>query len=415
MDENPPRLLVLSSLFPHTGAPNAGVFIRERMFRVGKKLPVIIVAPKPWFPGQALIRHFRPSFRLPAPRQEIQEGIAVYYPRFLSLPGVLKQLDGFFMAIGSYSTLRRLKKQPGFSLLDAHFTYPDGYAATLLGRWLRMPVTITLRGTEVPQSKRDRLRPLLVRALQRANRLFSVSESLRQHAIALGAKPEKVRVVGNGVDTGKFHPLDRNEARRRYGIPGNAEVIISVGALVERKGFHRVIELLPGLLESNPKLHYLIVGGPGPEGDWRTELEQQVESLQLEPRVHFLGTMPSEELKWPLSAADLFVLSTSNEGWANVFLEAMACGLPVVTTDVGGNTEVVCRPELGTVVPFGEPQALCVALRAALMKTWDREAIRTYAEENDWDQRVAYLEKEFRAIITRCEREPAPGLEAEGK
>jgi glycosyltransferase involved in cell wall biosynthesis len=206
-------------------------------------------------------------------------------------------------------------------------------------------------------------------------------------------------VIGNGVDISKFHPVSREAARQRFGIPGDAKVLISIGALVERKGFHRVIELLPELIRKEPDLHYLIVGGAGPEGDRRAELEQQVESLGLEKRVHFLGSIPSEELKWPLSAADLFVLATSNEGWANVFLEAMACGLPVVTTDVGGNAEVVCQPELGTVVPFGEPLKLRDALREALQKEWSGKLIRSYAEANTWDTRVDNLAEEFRSII----------------
>jgi glycosyltransferase involved in cell wall biosynthesis len=399
MNDPTPKLLVFSTLFPHSGAPDAGVFIRERMFRVGKKLPVTIVSPQPWFPGQGLIRLFRPHFRRPAPRHETQQGIEIFCPRFLSFPGVFKQLDGLFMALGAFMTLRRLQRQGRFNLLDAHFGYPDGHAATLLGRWLKVPVTITLRGTEVPHSRRPTLRPLLTKALERATRLFAVSESLRQHAIVLDVPPSKIRVIGNGVDISKFHPVSREAARQRFGIPGDAKVLISIGALVERKGFHRVIELLPELIRKEPDLHYLIVGGAGPEGDRRAELEQQVESLGLEKRVHFLGSIPSEELKWPLSAADLFVLATSNEGWANVFLEAMACGLPVVTTDVGGNAEVVCQPELGTVVPFGEPLKLRDALREALQKEWSGKLIRSYAEANTWDTRVDNLAEEFRSII----------------
>jgi glycosyltransferase involved in cell wall biosynthesis len=180
--------------------------------------------------------------------------------------------------------------------------------------------------------------------------------------------------------------------------------MVSVGALVERKGFHRVIEILPELLKSDPDLHYLVVGGASPEGDWRTELEQQVRELRLDKQVHFLGAMPSTELKWPLSASDVFVLATSNEGWANVFLEAMACGLPVITTDVGGNPEVVSRPELGAVVPFGNQEALCEALRNALEQAWDSALIRAYAEENAWDTRVACLTDEFSQIVTADRR-----------
>jgi glycosyltransferase involved in cell wall biosynthesis len=114
--------------------------------------------------------------------------------------------------------------------------------------------------------------------------------------------------------------------------------------------------------------------------------------------VHFLGHVPPDALNVPLSAADVFVLATRNEGWANVFLEAMACGLPVVTTDVGGNREVVCHPELGIVVPFGDPAALESALREALARDWDREAIVAHARANSWDSRIDTLVAAFRPL-----------------
>jgi glycosyltransferase involved in cell wall biosynthesis len=182
--------------------------------------------------------------------------------------------------------------------------------------------------------------------------------------------------------------------------------------LVERKGFHRVIEVLPELLKSEPALHYLIVGGASPEGNRRTELEQQVRELRLDKQIHFLGAMPAAKLKWPLSAADIFVLATSNEGWANVFLEAMACGLPVITTDVGGNSEVVDRPELGAVVPFGNQEALREALRSALEQAWDSVLIRAYAEENAWDTRVTCLTQEFSQLVMADHRATGEGLQA---
>ncbi len=383
-------LVVFSSLFPSAARPGAGLFIRERMFRVAQQRPLAVVSPQPWFPGQSLIRRLRPGYRPQAPALEIQQGIRVYHPRFLSIPGILRRFDGWSMALASIGLMRRLKRQ-GARLVDAHFTYPDGEAATRLGRWLNLPVTITLRGTEVPHSRNPALRLRLTRALQAAARVFSVSDSLRRLAIELGAAAEKTEVVGNGVDTVRFHPVDRSAARRKFGLPLDARVLVSVGALVERKGMHRVIDCLPALLERHSDLHYLIVGGASPEGDNRSELDTQVARLGLAGRVHFLGALPPDELKWPLSASDVFVLATRNEGWANVFLEAMACGLPVVTTDVGGNAEVVCRDELGSIVPFGDMAALQQALDNALGRDWDRAVILEYAQANLWDTRIAQL------------------------
>ncbi|MHB1246447.1 MAG: glycosyltransferase [Sulfuriferula sp.] len=393
-----PHIVVFSTLFPHAGAPNAGPFIRERMFRVGAVLPITVVSPQPWFPGQALLRRWKPHFRPDTTPRESQQGIDVLHPTFFSVPGAFKQWDGVFMALGSYLTLKKLQRAGKLDILDAHFAYPDGYAATLLGKWLGVPVTITLRGTELPHSKNAKLRPLLVRALARATRVFSVSDSLRQHAVSLGIAADKIRVVGNGVDSDKFHRVDRSEARMRLGLGADTPVLISVGGLVERKGFHRVIDRLPELKARFPKLVYLIVGGASAEGDLRAELEQQVATLGLQDAVRFLGIMPAASLKWPLSAADVFVLSTRNEGWANVFLEAMACGLPVVSTDVGGNAEVVCSDELGMIVPFGDRASLSAALLTALEKNWDRTAIIGYAHANDWQTRVKILVEEFNDI-----------------
>ena len=334
-----PKLLVFSSLFPSQIRPNAGVFIRERMFRVGKQIPIIVVSPVPWFPFQGLIRYWYPQFRPQPISYEEQEGVHVFFPRFFSIPGLLKSYDGFFMALGSLPRLLKLKKQ--FSIIDAHFAYPDGYAATLLGKWLNIPVTITLRGTEVPLAKIKRRKVKILTALNCATQVFSVSDSLKQFVVSLGANGDKIQVIGNGI-----------------------------------------------------------VGGDSPEGNIRIKLEQQVKVLNLDKHVRFLGAYASDQLKIPLSAADLFVLATANEGWANVFLEAMACGLPVITTDVGGNKEVIVNSELGTVVAFGNPQDLLTAISNGLDKSWNNPLIIQFAQDNAWDHRVKILVDNFKRITS---------------
>ena len=394
-----PHIVVFSSLFPNRLQPMTGLFIRERMFRVAEHLPLAVVAPVPWFPFQSLIRQLRPDFRPNAPGDEIQGEIPVFHPRFLSVPGAFKALDGVFMALCCLPRLLRLKRQKRLDILDAHFAYPDGYAATLLGRWLGVPVTITLRGTETRHIASPRLKPLVQVALNRASRVFSVSESQRQVAIASGADPSKVLVVGNGVDIAKFTPLDQADCRSQLGLGPATRVMVTVGGLVERKGFHRVIGALPEILEKFPDCVYLIVGGPSAEGDWTDKLKQLVLQKGLSGAVRFLGPLAPEKLSVVLSAADVFVLSTRNEGWANVLLEAMACGLPVVATDVGGNKEVVCRPDLGNIVPFDDHAALVTALNSALASTWDKQAIRKYAQANTWGSRVSTLVGEFQALV----------------
>jgi glycosyltransferase involved in cell wall biosynthesis len=158
--------------------------------------------------------------------------------------------------------------------------------------------------------------------------------------------------------------------------------------------------LLPELVSHYPNLIYLIVGGDSPEGNIRIKLERQVEVLNLKKHVRFLGAYSSDQLKVPLSAANLFVLATANEGWANVFLEAMACGLPVITTDVGGNKEVIVNSELGTVVPFADSQRLLTAISNGLDKYWNISLILKYAQNNAWDYRVKILVDNFNRITS---------------
>ncbi|MDN5849896.1 MAG: glycosyltransferase [Nitrococcus sp.] len=396
--QNKPALVVLSLLFPHAGQPIAGSFILERMGRVARHLPVTFVAPVPWFPFQGLVQRFRSGFRPPAPQREVRDGQEILFPRFLSVPGLFKSWDGFFMALCVYPLLYRLRQKGRADLIDAHWAYPEGDAAAWLGLWLKLPVTITLRGKEVRLSGTRWGRRAMLKALARASRVFSVSESLRRHMVELGANPHKIQVVPNGVDVARFHPVDKQAARRRLGLAADARLLITVGGLVERKGQHRVIQCLPRLLRRIPNLHYLIVGGASTEGDWGHRLQRLAHQLNIADHVTFCGVVEPDELRWPLSAADAFVLATRGEGWANVLLEAMSCGLPVVATDVGGNAEVVCDDRLGLIVPFGDEKALGAAIEAALTRSWSRDFIIEYARRNTWDSRVAALVQAFLEI-----------------
>ena len=390
-----PRLLVYTRVYPNASQPNYGLFVRERMRRVARELDLVVVAPVPWFPFQGLIRRFKPHFRPEVPDYEEQDGIRVYHPRFFCFPGFLKWTDPLFQALGSLATLRRLKREHGFDVIDAHFVYPDGVAARLLGRWLETPYTITLRGSLLRFGKSRLQQAQIEQALTRAAKVFSVADSLRRDALSWGQHPDHVQVVGNGVDLERFGPEDRTLCRDKLGLPNDARVLVSVGGLTERKGFHRVIDVLPGLHRHFPDLHLVIAGGASPEGNNEAELRQQIERLGLQQHVHLIGPMAPEALRHVYSAGDVFVLATRFEGWANVFLEASACGLPIVTTRVGGNAEVVPSEDIGLLVPFDDAPALEEALHRALEKRWNRQAILDHARANAWQTRIPLLVDAF--------------------
>ena len=403
------RIIVYSSLFPNEASPNAGAFIRERMFRVARRLPVVVVAPQAWSPFDWFIRLFRADFRAQAAVFERMDGVEVHRPRFFSIPGVFKRFDGALMALCTLPSVRRIQRDFGATVIDAHFGYPDGYAATRIAARLGLPATITLRGSKDHRLLGTDCEPALREALQRADRLIAVTESL-VHDVgrALGQPPGRFSIVGNGVDLQKFSPVDRAQARERLGLAPDAKVLIGVGNLIDLKGFHRIIPLLPGLRERFPGLVYLIVGGATSQGDNSERLRALARAHGVDDAVRLCGRQPQEELRWFYSAADVFALATAYEGWANVFLEAMSCGLPVVTTRVGGNAEVVASPDVGALVEFWDAGGFEAAIGNALSRDWDRAAIRAYAAANAWDRRVDQLVDLFLGLARSDGALPAP-------
>jgi glycosyltransferase involved in cell wall biosynthesis len=396
------KILVVTSVFTNSKQPGLGIFVRERMFKVAQHCELKVVAPVPWFP---FAHHLKKGYRPSVPYLEVQEGIEVYHPRFFNVPRYFKFLDGFFFFLTSCLSIRKIRKEFHFDIIDSHFAYPDGLGAVLLGRLFRVPVTITIRGTIRKYAGKQLIRPQISYALAKAARIFAVCDDLRQAALDFFPCQEKAVVVGNGVDTNKFYLLDRQSARQALNLGPDRKILISIGGLTERKGFHRIIRVLPQLMDRFPDILMIIVGGGSVEGNNEPALRRLVSELKLEDSVFFAGAQTHDQLCRWLNAADVFCLATSNEGWANVFLEAMACGLPVVTTDVGGNREVVCSEEVGILVPFDDDNALQRALADALLKNWDTEKIVEYAQCNTWEKRVALLMQNFRDVIRTSRNE----------
>ena len=389
------QVLLFSTVFPNAAQPHHGVFVRERMRGLPADVEVRVVAPTPWFP---FVAGLRPGFRPEVARTESQDGVQVLHPRFLSFPGFLKCLDGLLMFLSTLPTLIRLRRAFPFRVIDAHFAYPEGLAAALAGLVLRVPVTITVRGT-LPLLLRFRLRrPQLRLALRRASRVIAVSGALKAEVVALGIPAEKVRVIENGIDPVLFQPVDRTEARRALGLPKYGPLLVSVGTLSERKGFHLVVEAVARLGVRWPTLRFAIVGGDGAEGAMETGLRQLAARLKIADRVVFAGPRKPEELAAWYGAADLFVLATAHEGCPNVVLEALACGTPVVATPVGSIPELLDSPEIGG---LGERTADSIAegIDAALSRGWDRDRVRVRIASRTWQTVGEEQAEELRAAL----------------
>jgi glycosyltransferase involved in cell wall biosynthesis len=251
-------------------------------------------------------------------------------------------------------------------------------------------------------------------SLQSAARIFTVSERLRQFAIGLGASPIKVRTVPNGIAADIFRARDRNACRMKFDLPLDRPLIASAGALVERKGHHRVIDALVSLRAEGSAAELVIAGGPGPEGAYEKTLRGLVAQHGLTNVVRFVGAVPPATMAELMSAADVLCLSSTNEGWPNVVHEALACATPVVATDVGAVPDMLCGEQYGKVVRVNDPGALKDALREVLQRNWDRKAIAAWGQSRTWNQVAAEVFAEMKALTAengsvRLQQTP-PGL-----
>jgi glycosyltransferase involved in cell wall biosynthesis len=391
------KVLAIATLYPNASQPVHAVFVEQRVRALAARVPVMVICPVPWFPVAEWLPRYR--HRRLIPRREVRDGVEVLYPRFLSVPLILKPLDGWFLYRTCLKVARGLRQSFPFDRIEAHLAFPDGWGALRLGRRLGVPVAVTLRGHDVNDLPRYPVRGRQVaRVLREADAVFAVAEALRERAIRLGARPDRVLTVANGVDPDRFRPLDRREARRRLGLPEDAPMILSVGHLVERKGFHHVVRALPAVRREVPGAQLVIVGAPGEEGDFSEGIREAILEAGVEDCVRMVGAVAHEELGPWYSAADVFCLASAKEGRANVLLEAVACGTPVVATRVWGTPEVVKDDRCGLLVDSVEPSVLGPCLARALRGEWNREAIAEHGRSFSWDAAAEAVERTLRTM-----------------
>jgi len=385
ISQSKPRLRIVSLVlaYPSVVQPGLGVFIRSRLRAMTGHAEVRVLAPVPlfaiWKPGGV----WRELQRLA--RLEHDGSLEVRRPRWAYVPGagVLHPILLFLQMIGP---LRQLRQEFDFDLIDAHFAHPEGIAAALLGHWSGRPFTITLRGCEV-----DHAKPLLRRwamrwAMKRAARVIAVSARLSRFAVSMGADPNRTITVPNGVDTAVFYPRDRELSRRRHSLPPGRKLILSAAVWMPLKGQLSMVRALKSLIGRGYAVDLVLVGNQHQFPDYTAMVKSEIAALHLREHVHCLGHIAPESLAELMSAADVFCLASTREGWPNVVHEAQACGLPAVSTDVGGIPEMIPEPAYGLIVPVDDQPALAQSLACALDTAWDREAIVRWGRSRSWDQ-----------------------------
>ena len=394
--------------FPSVANASRGVFVRRRLREIHRLTPLHVVAPFPWFPG------FR---NLESRVGDLERGDPpVTRPRMEYLPGVAKSLDACFYGRALDRALDVIDAAGTARLIDAHFVWPDGVGAWRVARRRNLSFVCTLRGKLVSQiahrSKRRQIRDMLLDA----DGLIAVSRSLADLANEVAGRALNVRVIPNGVESSLFRRFDVCEmsapspgARDDCGWSPSARYVVSAGHVQALKGFARLLQIWPGVRRRAGDVRLVLVGGDAGEPLYARRLRRAVAALNRADGpsriVTLTGRLDPQRVATMMNAADLFVLASRSEGWCNAIAEALACGCPVVATDVGGNREIVTDAALGRLVPFADPAALTDAICEGLAMTWDRGRIAAVGGLRGWHDVAAECVEVFEGVLNGNRRE----------
>ncbi len=387
------RILTISTLHPNAAAPNFGRFVQLSLDAADTTgaAEIVRICPTgipPW-PLSQLVPRYRAQAALP-----LVDG-AIHRPRWTLLPGIAPARNAQAVAKSVLPLARRLHNEQPFDAIDAQFFWPDGPAAMIVAQTLGLPFSIKARGADIHHwTTIAGCREQIVAAAQGASGLLAVSEAIKADIAALGVEPAKIRVHHTGIDRTLFHVSDVTRASLRQSLPIPAEgaLLVCVGALIPRKGQAFVIKALANL----PGVRLAIIGA----GEDLASLTLLAADTGVSDRVHFLGSLPHAEIARFVQAADVAVLPSSSEGLANAWIEALACGTPLVITDVGGAREVLCTPDAGRIVAR-DAGAIAAAVYALLAQPLERSAVAATVADYSWSRNGAALIDHWRTISAR--------------
>lgn len=385
------KLLTFTGLYPNAAQPRHGIFVENRLRRLitAEGWSASVVAPVPWVPP-GLRKAPRYQAMASAPDKETRAGISVEHPRWLSIPKIGMGIAPWFLAQGSRSAVSRLLDGPEMAdIIDAHYFYPDGVAAARLAGSFGKPLVITARGSdinliaEIPGPRHQ-----ILMAAERAEAIIAVSDALARRMAEIGMPSEKIVTLRNGVDLDLFAP------DTRVASSDGRPFILTVGNIVVEKGQLQLIEALSSL----PDFDLVIAG----DGEARDSCNALVKRLNLSARVRFTGNVPQEDLPALYRKAALTVLASEREGMPNVVLESLACGTPVVATNVGGVPEILTADVAGRIVADREPATLAGAISDLYRNLPDQAAVRDHALQFSWDETIAAQRILYEGILARA-------------
>lgn len=389
------HVLSLSTLYPNPVQPRFGTFVARSMEALAKRGDWRVTVVNPVGLPPLVLGRYRALADLPAASTE--GGIDVHRPRFTLIPRIGARRNAAAIARAVLPLARRIHAETPIDVVDAQFFFPDGPAAAEIAQALGLPLSIKARGSDITYwGAQDFARTQMLAAAEAAKGLLAVSRDLAVQMAALGMAAGKITVHYTGLDRDRFRPYEHTQLRRQlsgelgFALPDNAPLLACVGALIARKGQAIAIRALAGV----PGARLVLVG----RGEDEARLRALAAREGVADRVLFAGSVDHDLMPLILSAADVMVLPTASEGLANAWVEALACGTPVVTCDVGGARELIASEIAGRLVERN-PQAVAAGINALLNNPPPREAVAALTEGFSWEANAAALAAHYESLI----------------
>ncbi|MDP2129431.1 MAG: glycosyltransferase [Erythrobacter sp.] len=388
------HVVALSTLYPNAVNPQFGTFVARSLEALAKRGDWRVTVVNPiGLPPLALGR-YRPLAKL-AP-VSVENGVTIHRQQFTLIPRIGARRNAAAIARAALPLVQRIHAATPMDVIDAQFFFPDGPAAADIAQATGLPLSIKARGSDISfWGSQDFARQQMLGAAHTATGLLAVSRNLAGQMAAMGMDAGKITLHYTGLDRDRFRPLGHTQLRSQlsretgFAMPDNAPLLACVGALIERKGQAIAITALRDI----PGARLVLIG----KGEDEARLRALAISEGVADRVHFAGSIDHDLMPLILSAADVMVLPTVSEGLANAWVEALACGTPVVTCDVGGARELITCDTAGRLVARN-PEAVAAGINAVLNSPPAREAVAALTEGFCWEANAAALAAHYERL-----------------
>jgi glycosyltransferase involved in cell wall biosynthesis len=348
------KVLVISDWYPNNFNPINGIFVHNQLSRlVDCGVDITVVSPVPWSSRFFSLMKRKWERYLKIDKKAEIDGIRVEYPRYLRPPGLwFYPYSGITCFLGIKKTVKNIYQRSPFDLIYTNALIPSGYAGCLLARKLNLPSVCYIGESDLGYLNFSKLSSERMRyVILNSSGLISVSKHERDRIREIAHPRKPIEVIYRGTNTNVFKPLNTNlELKRKLLLPDDSPVVTFVGHLIRRKGIHDLLNAFSLVTVKLPKAHLLIVGD-GPERD---NLEALSSRMGIRKRVIFAGLVRNEEIPSYYSITDVMAFPSYAEGLPNAVVEAIACGVPVVATNVGGIPEIITPSINGFLVEVGD-------------------------------------------------------------